>query len=236
MVFHTTKVVNSPGQVEKDIQQLRLKLHYFLLEAIRQERDEHMAAAHQEAEKKKQEYFVTVPNGQPMLGEYSQIETGMADIANSYARKSNNTTDPTALIIIDEADRLRITSLDQLRDIFDRGGTGVILIGMPGIEKRLSRYPQFSSRVGFVHEYRTLKAEDVRHLLKQRGWLPANLNFPVSGLDDQEVVAAILRVTEGNFRLLHRLMTQIIRILDLNTLTMVTEEVVEVARESLVIG
>ena len=42
--------------------------------------------------------------------------------------------------------------------------------------------------------------------------------------------------TTGNFRLLHRLLTQIARIVGINALQAVTSEVVEAARESLVIG
>jgi hypothetical protein len=40
----------------------------------------------------------------------------------------------------------------------------------------------------------------------------------------------------SNFRLLHRLLTQIARVVEINALTQVTREVVETARESLVIG
>jgi hypothetical protein len=43
-------------------------------------------------------------------------------------------------------------------------------------------------------------------------------------------------MTEGNFRLLHRLLTQIARLVDINALSSVTTEVVEAARETLVIG
>jgi DNA transposition AAA+ family ATPase len=46
------------------------------------------------------------------------------------------------MLMIDEADRLKTAGIEQVRDIFDQGSLGVVLIGMPGLEKRLSRYPQ----------------------------------------------------------------------------------------------
>jgi hypothetical protein len=51
-----------------------------------------------------------------------------------------------------------------------------------------------------------------------------------------EAVAAITRITNGNFRLTGPLIAQIQRILDIYHLSVVTSEVVDAARESLVIG
>src|SRR5436305_5787096 len=105
--------------------------------------------------------------------------------------------DPTALIVIDEVDRLKMTGLEQVRDIFDRGGIGLVLIGMPGLERRLTRYAQLYSRIGFVHEFRPLGATEVRTLLA--GWRPPGVALPEDLLADAEGAASIIRVTGGNF-------------------------------------
>jgi DNA transposition AAA+ family ATPase len=127
-----------------------------------------------------------------------------------------------------------MSGLEQVRDIFDKGGIGLVLIGMPGIEKRLSRYPQLYSRVGFVHAFQPLKADEVRGLLRKK-WSPSGISLPENGIAE-ETMAAIIRITGGNFRLLHRLLTQIERLIKINELEEITPQVVEAARENLVIG
>lgn len=144
-------------------------------------------------------------------------------------------TDITELIIIDEAERLKMLDLEQARDIYDRGSVGLVLIGMPGIEKRLSRYPQLYSRVGFVHHFRSLSNEEMKFILQHK-WQQLGLKLKFDDFTDSEAIASVTRITGGNFRLLHRLFTQIERIMKINELKTVTNEVVEAAREHLIIG
>ena len=143
--------------------------------------------------------------------------------------------DRCKLIIVDETERLSLTAIDQLREIYDRGGLGLIFIGMPGLEKKLSRYPQLYSRIGFAHNYRALSKEEMRFLLSHY-WAQFGLSLDPNDYTDDEAVATISRITNGNFRLLNRLFRQIQRVMKVNELNCITAEVVEAARECLVIG
>src|SRR6266702_1413592 len=141
----------------------------------------------------------------------------------------------TELVIVDEAQRLRMAGLEQLRDLYDRLKFGLVLIGQPGLEKSLARYAQLYSRVGFAHQFRVLSEEEIRWLLQQR-WSHLGMHIRVDDFTDTEALAAIVRITAGNFRVIHRLLMQIERILEINNLQTVTKEVVEKARERLILG
>jgi DNA transposition AAA+ family ATPase len=143
--------------------------------------------------------------------------------------------DQCRLSVVDEADRLKMPGLEQFRDIYDRGAMGLVLIGLPGLEKRRSRCAQLYSRVGFAHEFRTLSAEEMQ-FIRAHHWERFGLRLEHTDVSDSEAVASIVRITGGNFRLLQRLFAQIGRILQVNHLSSITREVVEAARECLVIG
>ena len=106
---------------------------------------------------------------------------------------------------------------------------------MPGFEKQLARYPQLYSRIGFAHQYRPLDANDLLPVLAMY-WRAMGLTFEPITADINEAVMAIVRITTGNFRHIERLMGQVSRILSINQLSAITAEVIEAARETLVIG
>ena len=205
------------------------------LQAIRREQEPRIAAAKQKLKEEREEFFsrrdwFSEEDQRPMR----QAEAAVTETLHEGGKQYRALGDPTGLILIDEADRVKTAGLEQVRDIFDRGGLGVVLIGMPGLERRLARYAQLYSRIGFVHEFRTLGTPEVRNLLAD--WRPPGATLPADLTADPEAVAAIIRITGGNFRLLERLLTQVARILALNGLATVTREAVEAAREVLVIG
>ena len=171
------------------------------------------------------------------LGDLLRRVEGCIDLALHPGRvmPEVSRTPRVELLVIDEAERLSFQSLEYVRDVFDSTGLGVILIGTPGLERRLERYPQLYSRIGFAHHYRTLSGDELAFVLT-RHWRRLGLALDEADFTDHQTVAAIARITSGNFRLLHRLFVQIERIMRINDLTVVTEDVVDAARSTLIIG
>lgn len=106
---------------------------------------------------------------------------------------------------------------------------------MPGLVKRLARYPQLYSRVGFVHQFQSLSSVEWQFILQHQCREPRLTLFP-NDFEDDAVLAAMVRHTNGNFRRVQRLCSQIQWIMAISYPTRITRTVVQMARESLVIG
>jgi DNA transposition AAA+ family ATPase len=113
------------------------------------------------------------------------------------AESSQHSEQPD-LVIVDEADRVKTAGLEQLRDIYDRRRVGMVLIGMPGLQKRLARYPQLYSRVGFVHQFRPLSGQELQTVIERHS-VQLGLGLALGDQTDTAVVNAIARITGGNF-------------------------------------
>ena len=230
-LLYTASVINTPSGVKSDINQARQRVMSIVLDPIRREASMVLEEIRLKDEKRRRE-IMDKPGCSPR--DPPAADPTYFETYKHYQLRERSIGDPSTLILVDEADRLHMNSLEQIRSIFDEGTAGLVLIGMPGIEKRIARFPQFYSRIGFVHEFRPLDAVQLQQLLESR-WAPAGVKLPAEQLLP-EVIASLIRMTGGNFRLLARLLTQIERVLDVNELPFITNAVVEAARDSLVIG
>jgi hypothetical protein len=230
-VFYTTEVVNTPARIASDLARAREKLTGLAVRPIEREASAVLEEIRVRDEARRRE-ILHKPGCSPC--DRPAVDPVYFQTYQSYQARKREVRDPTSLIVVDEADRLQMNSLEQMRSVFDSGRMGMILIGMPGIEKRVARFPQFYSRIGFVHEFRPLAATEMQKLLEQQ-WTPTGVSLP-EGSFTPEVVARLVRITSGNLRLLTRLLTQIERVLSVNDAEAVSLEIIEAARDSLVIG
>ena len=230
-VFYTTEVINTPGRIAADLVKARSRLTAIATRPIEQEERVALEEIRIRDEARRRE-IMEKPGSSPC--DRPAVDPIYFQTYQFYKAKKKQVADPTSLIVVDEADRLQMNSLEQMRSIFDEGFMGMILIGMPGIEKRIARFPQLYSRSGFVHEFRPLADVEMQEILERR-WTPAGVRLPGGNLMP-EVIARLIRITSGNLRLLTRLLTQVERVLSVNDASEVSVQIVEAARDSLVIG
>ncbi len=87
----------------------------------------------------------------------------------------------------------------------------------------------------FVYHDRALRASEMRFGLAHT-WEHRGLTSAPDDVADTEAMAAVIRITVGNVRLIQRLFTQIKRMLEVNVLQMITKEAVEAVWKQPVIG
>ncbi len=137
------------------------------------------------------------------------------------------------LLIVDECDRLKPASLEYIRDLYDRSSLSILLIGSPGIERRLQRaaYGQLFSRFSLTYEIGPMTAKEIQTFIEAK-W--SALGLPMSA--DTAVSTAIARIGASNFRTMHRIFGEIERLQKLNCFQMITPEVVDAARRGLLLA
>ena len=86
-----------------------------------------------------------------------------------------------------------------------------------------------------MHQFQPLSGREFQTVV-ERQWVQLGLDSVTSTGLDVELLNTIARVTGGNFRLIQRLLAQIERLLAVNNMAAVTAEVVDAARESLVVS
>lgn len=106
--------------------------------------------------------------------------------------------DPRA-IIVDEADRLHIGRIEDLRDIHDLTGCPVLLIGEEGLYPRLHARRRIYSRVTQVVDFAPVSDEDVMLFARQA----AALNLT------PEAAHTLARTAGGSFRMVFGFMLKL---------------------------
>lgn len=208
--FHTAGVVNSPAAVTRGVSSARECLTAMARSPVRTQAQ--IALNIFNLDESARFYRAQAQDTGTLSVDLASAPQDPLRTSLVLQEKARLIGDPTTLVIIDEADRLRTDSLEQARSLFDEGGIGLVLIGMPGLEKRMARYPQLYSRVGFVHQFEPLNTAEMRRIL-HRHWTPRGVTLPFEPWSE-EASAAILRITGGNLRPLSRLLSQTERVLE----------------------
>ena len=100
-----------------------------------------------------------------------------------------------APLFIDEADRLHVSRMEDLRDIHDATGSPVILIGEMGLPTRVNARSRINDRI--PDAFRVLFGEISRADVHMYAAKAAGLNLSL------EAGQAVLEATKGNFRRVH---------------------------------
>jgi len=100
------------------------------------------------------------------------------------------------MLMIDEADRLKPETFAEVRDIYDKLGIAVVLIGTDRLDAVIKRDEQVYNRFRACHRFGKLSGDDFKKTVKI--WEDSILKLPVaSNLTTKEMLRIIISATEG---------------------------------------
>ncbi|MGE4552905.1 MAG: AAA family ATPase [Desulfovibrionaceae bacterium] len=106
--------------------------------------------------------------------------------------------DAPRVIYVDEADRLHMRRIEDLRDIYVYTGTPIVLIGEPGLPVKLSAHARVDDRIPAEYrvEFQGITATDVLLYAQEAAGLALT----------PEACALTAKTTKGNFRRVHNML------------------------------
>ncbi len=118
-------------------------------------------------------------------------------------------------IIIDEIDYLiDKKSIETLRDLHDRTGCPMVLVGMANVNLKLTRYPHLMDRVYKKYEFQKYTPDDIKQILEELTEIP----FTNDGLE-------YLSTRENQFRQIVKLINNIEKKAKTNQIKLLDENI-----------
>lgn len=177
------------------------------------------------------------------LGQEVNLHARWAAVSRAWADVKANGVDS---LIVDEADRLDDVGLEVLRDLYDRAGVSVIIMGTPKLVRRVERLPQLYSRIGFHYAYPPLTVGETADFIARA---VTDWNDPQIGprfrerqeqrkwtVEEGAAIEVVHRLTAGIPREIRRVMEQVDRIVRVNRAPRMTIEIALEAGKLLSLG
>ncbi len=122
------------------------------------------------------------------------------------------------MLIIDEVDYLvnSSKSIEIIRDLHDKTGVPVLLIGMGQVDKKLSRYKHLFDRILEIYRFEPFDFDDVKEIVKT-----------LSEVDVTDEVIQVIHQKANRFRQIVKLISKLENFAKTNGCNQITKEVWE---------
>ena len=116
--------------------------------------------------------IITAKNGMTSRWFLKELVTDLGEapkynVAELFTQAVSKLIEKPRMLIVDEIDYLinNTRAIETIRDLHDRTGIPVILVGMGAVDKKLSRYRHFFDRIVEIYKFTPFDIEDVREIV-----------------------------------------------------------------------